>query len=199
MFNIILFGPPGSGKGTQSEKLIHHYSLKHLSTGDLLRLEMQLQTPLGVEAKNFIEKGKLVPDEVVIAMISTVLDAYPDVQGFLFDGFPRTIAQAEALDKLLELKKTSINLVLIPQVDEEELIKRLIHRAATSGRLDDADPEIQRKRQQVYKTETLPVAGYYQKQSKVETINGEGSIEEIFERLSTIINARQNQLSSKAA
>jgi adenylate kinase len=198
MFNIILFGPPGSGKGTQSEKLIHHYSLRHLSTGDLLRLEMKMQTPLGLEAKSLIEKGKLVPDEVVIGMISTVLDAFPEAQGFLFDGFPRTIAQAEALDKLLELKKTTIGAVLFLQVDEEELIKRLIHRSETSGRLDDADPEIQRKRQQVYKTETLPVAGYYQRQNKVEMINGEGSIDEIFERLSAVIDAKQNNLSKAA-
>lgn len=199
MFNIILFGPPGSGKGTQSEKLIHHYSLKHLSTGDLLRLEMKMGTALGLEAKKFSDQGKLVPDEVVIAMISTVLDAYPEAQGFLFDGFPRTIAQAEALDKLLDLKKTTIGTVLFLQVDEEELIKRLIHRGQTSGRLDDSDPEIQRKRQQVYKTETLPVAGYYHKQGKVEMVNGEGTVDEIFERLTTVINTKENKLNSKAA
>lgn len=192
MFNIILFGPPGCGKGTQSEKLIHHYALKHLSTGDLLRLEMKQQTPLGLEAKKFIEQGKLVPDEVVIGMISTMLDAYPDVQGFLFDGFPRTVAQAEALDKLLELKKTSIGLVLSLQVDEEELIKRLLIRGQTSGRVDDSDSEVLRKRQQVYKTETLPVAGYYSKQEKVEEIDGEGTIEEIFNRLTTAINERKS-------
>jgi adenylate kinase len=199
MFNIILFGPPGSGKGTQSEKLIDHYSLKHLSTGDLLRQEMRLQTPLGLEAKSLIEKGKLVPDEVVIGMISSVLDAYPNAKGFLFDGFPRTIAQAEALDKLLELKKTTISAVLFLQVDEEELIKRLVQRGETSGRLDDSDPEILRKRQQVYKTQTLPVAGYYQKQNKVEMINGEGTVDEIFERLSASINSKQNLLRNKAA
>lgn len=199
MFNIILFGPPGSGKGTQSEKLIHHYSLRHLSTGDLLRMEMKMRTPLGLEAKKFSDQGKLAPDEIVIGMISTVLDAYPEAQGFLFDGFPRTIAQAEALDKLLDLKKTAIGTVLFLQVDEEELIKRLVHRSHTSGRLDDANPEIQRKRQQVYKTETLPVAGYYQKQGKVEMINGEGTVDEIFERLMAIIDAKGNNLSSKAA
>ena len=191
MFNIILFGPPGCGKGTQSEKLIHHYSLRHLSTGDLLRLEMKQGTPLGLEAKKFIEQGKLVPDEVVIGMISTVLDAFPEAQGFLFDGFPRTVAQAEALDKLLSLKKTSIGLVLSLQVDEEELIKRLLHRGQTSGRVDDSNPEIQRKRQQVYKTETLPVAGHYQKQDKVENIDGEGTIEDVFERLAGAINKKK--------
>jgi adenylate kinase len=193
MFNIILFGPPGCGKGTQSEKLIQHYSLRHLSTGDLLRLEMKQGTPLGVEAKKFSDQGKLVPDEVVIGMISTMLDAYPDAEGFLFDGFPRTVAQAEALDKLLDLKKTSIGLVLSLQVDEEELIKRLIHRGQTSNRVDDSNPEIQRKRQQVYKTETLPVATHYDKEGKVENINGEGEIEEVFQRLVNAIDSKKVQ------
>lgn len=183
MFNLVLFGPPGSGKGTQSEKLIEQYGLIHLSTGDLLRKEMKAGTPLGNEAKSLIEKGQLVPDEVVVGMISSALDANAGANGFLFDGFPRTIAQAEALDRLLELKKTAIHKVLFLMVNEEELITRLVGRAKTSGRLDDADPEIQRKRQEVYKNETLPVAGYYQNQDKVERIEGEGSIEEIFDRL----------------
>lgn len=183
MFNLVLFGPPGSGKGTQSEKLIEQYGLIHLSTGDLLRREMKAGTPLGNEAKSLIEKGQLVPDEVVVGMISSALDANAGANGFLFDGFPRTIAQAEALDRLLELKKTAIHKVLFLMVNEEELITRLVGRAKTSGRLDDADPDIQRKRQDVYKNETLPVAGYYQNQDKVERIEGEGSIEEIFDRL----------------
>jgi adenylate kinase len=188
MFNLVLFGPPGSGKGTQSEKIIEKYDLVHLSTGDLLRKEMKAGTPLGKEAKNLIEKGQLVPDEVVIGMISTALDANPQANGFLFDGFPRTIAQAAALDKLLIHKKTAINAVLFLMVNEEELITRLVGRAKTSGRLDDADPEIQRKRQDIYKNETLPVAGYYQNQEKVTRINGEGSIDEIFERLCEVID-----------
>ena len=167
MFNLVLFGPPGSGKGTQSEKLIEKYGLIHLSTGDLLRKEMKAGTPLGNEAKSLIEKGQLVPDEVVVGMISSALDAHPEAKGFLFDGFPRTIAQAEALDKLLTLKKTAIHAVLFLMVNEEELINRLVGRAKTSGRLDDADPEIQRKRQEVYKNETLPVAGYYQNQDNL--------------------------------
>jgi adenylate kinase len=188
MFNLVLFGPPGSGKGTQSEKIIEKYDLVHLSTGDLLRKEMKAGTPLGKEAKNLIEKGQLVPDEVVIGMISTALDANPQANGFLFDGFPRTIAQAAALDKLLIHKKTAINAVLFLMVNEEELITRLVGRAKTSGRLDDADPEIQRKRQDIYKNETLPVAGYYQNQEKVTRIDGEGSIDEIFERLCEVID-----------
>jgi len=191
MFNLILFGPPGSGKGTQSERLVEKYSLIHLSTGDLLRKEMKEGTPLGLEAKGFIEKGQLVPDEVVIGMISTALDENPNANGFLFDGFPRTVAQAEALDKLLSLKKTSIGVVLFLKVNEEELIKRLVNRAKTSGRLDDADPEIQKKRQQVYKNETLPVADYYKKFNKVVEVEGEGTIEAISEALCAEIDKRK--------
>lgn len=190
MFNIILFGPPGSGKGTQSEKLVEKYGLIHLSTGDLLRKERKLKTPLGIEAQQFIDKGQLVPDEVVIGMISSALDENPRAQGFLFDGFPRTVAQAEALDRLLELKKSEISIVLFLEVDEEELIKRLVHRGKTSGRTDDADENIQRKRQEVYKNETLPVAAYYSKFKKVVTIDGMGTIDEIFFRLSSQIDKK---------
>jgi len=190
MFNIILFGPPGSGKGTQSEKIIEKYGLVHLSTGDLLRKERQLKTPLGIEAQQFIDKGQLVPDEVVIGMISSALDENPEARGFLFDGFPRTVAQAEALDRLLELKKSEIALVLFLEVNEEELIKRLVHRAKTSGRTDDADENIQRKRQEVYKNETLPVAVYYARSKKVININGIGGIDEIFSKLSAQIEKK---------
>lgn len=188
MFNIVIFGPPGSGKGTQSEKLISKYGFKHLSTGDLLRKEMKEGTPLGLEAKSLIEAGHLVPDEVVIGMVNSAVDAHPDVPGFLFDGFPRTVAQAEALDNLLSQKNKQINTVLFLAVNEEELIKRLVGRAETSGRLDDANPDIQRKRQQVYKDETLPVASYYNKFGKVSKIDGEGSIDAIFERLTRLID-----------
>ena len=191
MFNIILFGPPGSGKGTQSEKLIAKYGFKHLSTGDLLRKEMKEGTVLGVEAKSLIEAGQLVPDAVVVGMIRSALDANPGVNGFLFDGFPRTVAQAQALDDLLEEKQSQINAVLFLMVNEEELIKRLVGRGQTSGRLDDADPEIQRKRQDVYKNETLPVASYYNGFGKVSKLDGEGSIEAIFERLCNVIDAKK--------
>ena len=146
MFNIILFGPPGSGKGTQSEELITKYHLKHLSTGDLLRSEINSKTPLGLEAKNFMDKGQLVPDEVVIGMISSALDENPDVAGFLFDGFPRTAAQSKALDKLLELKNTAIHVVLALEVGEEELVKRLLNRGLKSGRSDDANEMVIRER-----------------------------------------------------
>lgn len=190
MFNIILFGPPGSGKGTQSEKLIDKYGLVHLSTGDLLRKERKLRTPLGIEAQQFVDKGQLVPDEVVIGMISSALDENAEARGFLFDGFPRTTAQAEALDKLLELKKSDISLVLFLDVNEEELIKRLVHRGKTSGRTDDADENIQRKRQDVYKNETLPVAAHYGRAKKVVNVNGIGGIDDIFSRLSAQIDKK---------
>jgi adenylate kinase len=180
MFNLILFGPPGSGKGTQSEKLIAQYGLKHLSTGDLLRSEIAGATPLGMEAKNFMDKGQLVPDEVVIGMISSALDANPEAKGFLFDGFPRTSAQAEALDKLLELKKTSIAVMLALEVGEEELVKRLLKRGETSGRSDDTNETVIRARIAEYNAKTTPVADYYHRFGKVVMVKGEGTVEEIF-------------------
>ena len=190
MFNVILFGPPGSGKGTQSEKLVEKYNFVHLSTGDLLRRERQLKTPLGIEAQLFVDKGQLVPDEVVIGMISSALDENAGARGFLFDGFPRTVAQAEALDKLLELKKSEISLVLFLEVNEDDLIKRLVNRGKTSGRSDDADENIQRKRQEVYKNETLPVAAHYSRAKKVVNVNGIGGVEDIFSRISTLIDKK---------
>ncbi len=188
MLNLILFGPPGSGKGTQSEKLIEKYGLKHLSTGDLLRSEIAQKTPLGMEAKNLMDKGHLVPDEVVIGMISSALETNPDAKGFLFDGFPRTPAQAEALDKLLELKGTSINTMLSLEVSEEELVNRLLKRGQTSGRSDDNNEGVIRARITEYHKKTAVVADYYKKFDKVVSIKGEGSVEEIFERLSAQID-----------
>ena len=154
MFNLILFGPPGSGKGTQSEKIVDKFGLIHLSTGNLLRQEISEKTGLGMAAKSFMDKGQLVPDEVVIGMIDSCLEKHADAKGFLFDGFPRTVAQAEALDRLLTLKKTSITKVIALEVSEEELIKRLIKRGETSGRSDDTNEEVIRKRFAVYKNET---------------------------------------------
>lgn len=190
MFNLILFGPPGSGKGTQSEKLISNYGLKHLSTGDLLRSEIAQQTPLGLEAKKIMDKGQLVPDEVVIGMISSSLDANPQAKGFLFDGFPRTAAQAEALDKLLELKNTGINLMLALEVSEEELVRRLLKRGETSDRSDDTNETVIRERIAVYHSKTSAVADYYRKFNKVIMIEGEGSVDEIFGRLTKEIDSR---------
>ena len=190
MFNLILFGPPGSGKGTQSEKLIARYGLKHLSTGDLLRGEIARQTPLGIEAKKIMDKGQLVPDEVVIGMISSALDNNPGATGFLFDGFPRTDKQAEALDKLLELKKTSISVMLALNVSEEELVKRLVKRGETSGRSDDNNETVIRARIAEYNSKTAAVADYYRKFEKVVLVKGEGSVDNIFEALCTEIDSR---------
>ena len=180
MFNLILFGPPGSGKGTQSEKLVEKYGLIHLSTGNLLREEITNRTPLGLEAKNFIDKGQLVPDEVVVGMIGSSLDHHKNASGFLFDGFPRTSAQANALDDLLSKKNTEITLVLALDVTEEELVKRLLNRGKTSGRSDDTNETVIHQRFAVYKNETAPIAEHYKKLKKFQTVKGEGTVDEIF-------------------
>jgi adenylate kinase len=199
MFNIILFGPPGSGKGTQSEKIVEQFGLVHLSTGNLLRKEITDKTPLGIEAKKFMDKGQLVPDEVVIGMIDSCIENHADAKGFLFDGFPRTLAQAKALDKLLYLKKTEIYKVLVLEVSEEELVKRLIKRGETSGRSDDTNESIIRNRYAVYKNETEAVATHYNQQHKLEVIKGEGSVEEIFDALSTCIQSQMTAQQSLSA
>lgn len=196
MFNLILFGPPGSGKGTQSERLVSKYGLVHLSTGNLLREEIVNKTPLGLEAKNFIDKGQLVPDEVVIGMIDSCLEHHKEAAGFLFDGFPRTTAQAEALDKLLALKKTEIGLVLALDVSEEELIKRLLNRGKTSGRTDDNNESIIHQRFSVYRNETAPIAEHYKKLKRFQSIKGEGSVEEIFNLVSQATEKRMKNHSA---
>lgn len=190
MFNIILFGPPGSGKGTQSEKLIARYGLKHLSTGDLLRNEISAQTPLGLAAKSIMDKGQLVPDEVVIEMINSALENNPQAKGFLFDGFPRTTAQAEALDKLLTQKNAHINIVLALQVGKEELIARLLNRGKTSGRSDDTNETVIRSRIEEYERKTAVVGEYYDRFSKLVKIKGEGGVEDIFSLLCNEIDTR---------
>ena len=190
MFNLILFGPPGSGKGTQSEKIIEKFHLIHLSTGDLLRSQIAQQTALGLEAKKIMDKGHLVPDEVVVGMISTALEENPQAKGFLFDGFPRTAAQAEALDSLLEIKKTPVKVMLALDVGEDELVKRILKRGQSSGRSDDTDEGIIAARVAEYKNKTEAVADYYRKSDKVVMVPGEGSIDEIFERLSVEIEKR---------
>ena len=193
MFNLVLYGPPGSGKGTQSEMLVGKYGLVHLSTGNLLRQEITDKTPLGVEAKKFMDKGQLVPDEVVIGMIDSSLEHHPEARGFLFDGFPRTVAQAEALDKLLLLKRTEIALVLSLEVSEEELVRRLLNRGKTSGRPDDNDEIVIRKRFVVYRNETSPVAEYYKYANKFVTIKGEGTLTDIFDSLCAVIDKKMER------
>ncbi|MFB5946074.1 adenylate kinase [Albibacterium profundi] len=184
MLNLVLFGPPGAGKGTQSQNLIEKYGLVHLSTGDLLRNEIANGTALGLEAKKLMDDGKLVPDEVVIGMIKNKLSDNPEAKGFIFDGFPRTVAQAEALDNLLTSVDSQISGMIALEVEEVELEKRLLLRGKDSGRPDDANPEVIRKRINEYKSKTAPVANYYNEQGKLTTINGIGSIENIFQKIS---------------
>lgn len=188
MINIVLFGPPGAGKGTQSKNIIEEYGLIHLSTGDMLRAEMASNSDLGKEVKSIIANGILVSDEIVIALISKRLDANPDANGFIFDGFPRTVPQAEALDKLLLDKGTSITYMLSLQVEEEELVKRLVQRGIDQGRSDDNEETI-RNRIAEYNNKTLPVAGFYDAQCKLHHINGVGNIEEIGKRIAQVLTA----------
>ena len=183
MINLILFGPPGSGKGTQAQKLVEKYNLLHISTGDLFRYEMGNDTALGLKAKEYISKGELVPDSVTIGMLKNKVDANPDVPGYIFDGFPRNINQSEALDKILKEKGKEVSKLLSLDVDDEEIVKRILNRGKTSGRSDDNDESIIRNRIEVYKSETTPVFDYYAKPNKSKLINGIGSIEEIFGRL----------------
>jgi len=187
MLNLVLFGPPGAGKGTQSQKLIEKYGLIHLSTGDLLRGEISQGTALGLEAKKLMDQGMLVPDAVVIGMISNKLDANKDAKGFIFDGFPRTVAQAEALDALLVSKGEAISAMIALEVGDEELEHRLLLRGKDSGRADDANPEVIRKRIKEYNDKTAPVADFYKNQNKFYSVNGIGSKDAIFDVIFAII------------
>ena len=198
MFNLILFGPPGSGKGTQSEKIVDKFGLIHLSTGNLLRQEISDQTALGLQAKNFIDKGQLVPDIVVIGMIDSCIDKNADAKGFLFDGFPRNLAQVEALDKFLAYRKNGINKVIKLDVPDDVCLARLMKRGETSGRTDDASEDVNRKRLQVYHEETAPCAAYYEAQGKLEVVHGVGSIDDIFQALSKCIETEMAQSSVSA-
>lgn len=188
MLNLVLFGPPGAGKGTQAVKLIEEYKLVHLSTGDILRGELAAKSVLGLEAKSYMDKGELVPDAVVIGMIEVKIDQNPEARGFIFDGFPRTKAQAAALDKVLEKKGQSITRMLALEVEKEELVKRLQGRGKISGRADDQDLSVIENRINVYNRETAPVIEYYNLQGKFTAIDGMGSIEDIFGRLCNAIN-----------
>ena len=188
MLNIVLFGPPGAGKGTQSEKLVKDYQLVHLSTGDIFRYNIKNNTELGQLAKSFIDKGNLVPDEVTINMLQAEADKHPEAKGFIFDGFPRTTAQAVALDAFMSSKNSSISMMLALAVSEDELIKRLLLRGKDSGRADDSDEAIIRNRISVYNEQTAVAAEYYNQQNKYHQIDGIGSIDDIYQRLQNVIN-----------
>ncbi len=185
--NIILFGPPGSGKGTQAKMLEQEFGLIQVSTGDLFRYELGNNTPLGQKARSYMDKGQLVPDEVTIGMLKNKISQFPDCGGFIFDGFPRTIPQAEALDQLLNESKESVNQLIALDVDDDEIVKRLLERGKSSGRADDASEDVIRKRINVYKSETEPVYKYYDERDKSIKIAGVGSIEEINSRLKDLI------------
>ncbi len=189
MLNIVLFGPPGAGKGTQAEKLINQYNLVHLSTGDIFRANIKDETELGKLAKGYLDAGNLVPDEVTIKILESEVDKNPDAEGFIFDGFPRTTPQAEALEEFLDGKGTNISVMLALAVAEEELIKRLLLRGKDSGRADDANVEVISNRISVYNEQTAVVADFYSKQNKFQSIDGVGSIDEIFDRLCSTIDA----------
>lgn len=189
MINLILFGPPGSGKGTQAEKLVKKYKLLHISTGDLFRYNFKNNTPLGQEAKKYTERGALVPDEITINMLKQKVDENPEAKGYIFDGFPRTIPQAKALDKLLADKGQEVSTLIALDVADEELIKRLLERGKTSGRKDDANEAVIQNRLTVYYKETSPVYDFYEKTDKSMKVNGLGTMYAVFRRLCKVLNS----------
>jgi adenylate kinase len=189
MLNIVLFGPPGAGKGTQSERLIEKYGLTHLSTGDIFRANIKGESELGLLAKSYMDKGHLVPDSVTIDMLRAEVLKSNSSKGYIFDGFPRTTAQAEALDEFLQSIDTSISVMLALDVEENELKNRLLKRAEVSGRADDADPTIIENRITVYNKETAPVKNYYDSQNKLISISGIGTIDEITQRLFAVVDS----------
>ncbi|MGI5913757.1 MAG: adenylate kinase [Bacteroidales bacterium] len=187
MVNFLIFGPPGSGKGTQSVRLAEKFNLTHLSTGDMLRAEIASGTELGKKVSSIMSKGELVPDEVVVEMIANKVDSTKNTAGFLFDGFPRTVAQTVALEKMLNKRGMQIDTMLVLDVDHDELVKRLIARAEVSGRADDKDPAVIENRIDVYKEKTEPIIDYCRNKGIYKPVNGVGSIDDIFDRLSVIV------------
>ncbi len=195
MINLVLFGPPGAGKGTQSANIIEKYQLVHLSTGDLLRSEIKAGTELGLKARSLMDQGILVPDEVVIGMIENKLKSHTGANGFIFDGFPRTVAQAEALDELLAHHGEKINMMVALSVPDDELLARLLERGKSSGRPDDQNEELIRRRIDEYNSKTAPVAEFYRGQGKYYGIDGVGSIEDIFSAICQILDKEAKTVS----
>ncbi len=188
MLNLVLFGPPGAGKGTQANFLKEEYGLIHLSTGDLLRSRIAEGTALGIEAKQYMDKGELAPDNIVIGMIRNTLKKHPDANGFIFDGFPRTVPQADALDEMLNKNNVPVSGMLSLEVEKEELIKRLLNRAQISGRVDDQNQEVIKNRINVYNEKTFPLIEYYKSQNKFYAINGMGTVDDISRRLKEVVD-----------
>ena len=189
MFNLVLFGPPGAGKGTQAEKLIQKYGFNHISTGEVIREQIRKGTELGLSVQSYIEKGQLAPDELVINIIADYVASHKDAKGNIFDGFPRTTVQAEAFDKIMNENGTPVSVMLSLEVPDEELVKRLLLRGKESGRADDSNEDVIRNRIDVYKAQTAVVADYYKPQGKFRAVNGLGSIDEIFDRLCAEIDS----------
>ena len=188
MLNIVLFGPPGAGKGTQAENIKEHYQLIHLSTGDIFRKNISESTELGKLAKSFMDKGELVPDEVTIQMLESEVNKFNDSNGFIVDGFPRTTQQTDALDKYLHRIGTEVTKMIALNVPEEELLKRLLNRGKESGRTDDQNEDVITNRIQVYEKNTAVLADFYHAQSKLENVNGIGSIDEVTNRIFSAID-----------
>jgi len=187
MVNILIFGPPGSGKGTQSVRLAGKFNLTHLSTGDMLRAEIAAGTELGQKMSSIMSKGELVPDEVVIEMIANKIDSAKETSGFLFDGFPRTVEQTVALEKMLNERDMKIDTMMVLEVEHDELVKRLVLRADQSGRPDDKDPSVIENRIDVYKEKTEPIINYCREHGIYQPVNGMGTIDDIFVRLSGLL------------
>ena len=188
MLNLIVFGAPGAGKGTQSERIIARYGLRHLSTGSMLREAIEAQSPMGIEAQRYIDHGHLVPDELVIDLIAKELDVHPDAPGFIFDGFPRTSVQAHELDDMLLRRGHPVSLLLALEVEEQELVARLLNRGLTSNSADDQSETVIRNRIEVYMRTTLPVIDHYRRQGKYHGVSGMGSVDEIAERVARAID-----------